>query len=406
MLEHFERQYNVIKIYLSYLGVWPYQSKLSRNLISISCLVVQISYYPFLILMLHDYWKNSQVVFEICYQFAALNSTVGKTFNLIWNRQMFKRMCTAMNDHWNIFTSKLEVQTLKDYSNMSRKLTIFYSTWIFCLTIIFMIIPLTSVFLDIIRPLNETRPRLLPMTTKFRIDEEKYYTQLYCYIVSLIMVSIISMVANDTTFLVCTIHACSLFAIISRQLEEIITKLHVNKDTRKIECCIKTKLEFENERMIYQEYIICLKKYQLALEFVDMLNSTYQIISLFLLMLYGAIITFLGIQIINVLDQLEGVIRYIFVIIAILIQLMISCYSGQKLRDESQNVFYRAYAAEWYNCSPRLKSLLIVTLYRSVVPCSLTAGNMVPLSMVTYGLVVRTALSYFMTFLSFNEAIS
>jgi len=43
-----------------------------------------------------------------------------------------------------------------------------------------------------------------------------------------------------------------------------------------------------------------------------------------------------------VLDQLEEMIRFTFIIMGALLQLMIMCYSGQKLIDESQNVFYRA----------------------------------------------------------------
>ncbi|XP_011646664.1 odorant receptor 9a-like [Pogonomyrmex barbatus] len=82
---------------------------------------------------------------------------------------------------------------------------------------------------------------------------------------------------------------------------------------------------------------------------------------------------------------------------------MIISYSGQRIMDESQDIFYRAYAAEWYNFSPRLKSLMIITLYRSNMPCGLKAGNMVPLSIATYASVIRMAMSYFTAFLSIQE---
>ncbi|XP_067205825.1 odorant receptor 63a-like [Linepithema humile] len=406
MLEHFEREYSVNKKYLYWLGAWPYQSKLSSNLITISFLVYEMSFYPLQISMLYDCWNDPELVFELCFQYISLTVFIVKIFNPIWNREKLKRICILMNDHWNIFTSKLDVQTLKDSSNTSRKLTFMYTTWISIFAVFYLIIPLTPVFLDIINPLNETRPRLFPITVKFRIDEEKYYAQLYFYIGNMILIGVSNAIASDSMYLVSIIHACSLFSTISRQLEEIVTKLPVKKDTRRIECCIQTKLEFENEQMIYQEYIKCLKKYQLALEFVDMLNSAYEMSSLFLLLLYGATATFIAIQILNILDRFGNVLRYMFVVVAMLVQLIILCYSGQKLRDESQNVFHRAYAAQWYNCSPQLKSLLIVTLYRSSVPCGLTAGSMIPLSIETYGFVVRTILSYFMTFLSLKEAIS
>nr|XP_012226904.1 PREDICTED: odorant receptor 67c-like [Linepithema humile] len=400
MLANFQREYNINKILLSSIGLWPYQNKLIRYLILIPCFASEVSYVLLEILTLFDYWEDMDIVFEVCYQCVATSAIIGQIFNVFWQREKIKRMYKAIDNHWNIFTSKLEVQTLKDYSNITRKLTFAYTVMIYSMTIIFILAPLTPVFLDMIHPLNESRSRLFPLTAKFRIDDEKYYTQLYCYIVSMIVFSILGLAASNSTFLICIIHACSLFSIISQQFEEVIKKLHANKNIRKFGCRMKTKLEFENEQIIYQRYIICLKKYQLALEFVDMLNSAYKIISLITLLLNGAVVTFIGIIIINVLDRVREVMRYTFVAIGILIQLLMLCYSGQKLRDESQNVFYRAYAAEWYKCSPRLKSLLIVTLYRSVAPCSLTAGNMIPLSIETYGFVVRTAGSYFMTFLS------
>lgn len=39
------------------------------------------------------------------------------------------------------------------------------------------------------------------------------------------------------------------------------------------------------------------------------------------------------------LGELEEVMRFSFIIIGMLTQLMIICYSGQKLIDESQNIF-------------------------------------------------------------------
>jgi len=54
------------------------------------------------------------------------------------------------------------------------------------------------------------------------------------------------------------------------------------------------------------------------------------------------------------------------------------------------------YAAEWYKFSPRLKSLLIITLYRSNIPCELKAGNMISLSIVTYATVIKMQQNYFL----------
>ncbi|XP_071626832.1 odorant receptor 67a-like [Temnothorax longispinosus] len=168
-------------------------------------------------------------------------------------------------------------------------------------------------------------------------------------------------------------------------------------------CCMNVLSKSTSKEMIYQNYVICLRKYQLALEFVNVLNSMYRIMALISLLSVAAVISLAGMQMVYELNQLEEVIRFSIVIIGMLLQLMVLCYPGQQLLNESQNVFYQIYAVEWYTFSPRLKSLMIISLHRSFIPCGLTAGNIIPLSMVTAGSVVRAGVSYFMTFLSLKN---
>ncbi|XP_071553985.1 odorant receptor Or2-like [Temnothorax nylanderi] len=398
MLVHVLREYNFNKILLSRLGLWPFQSKLVRNSLPMFCLIFEISYYPFEILMLYDHRDDAQMVFEGCYQFVISTAFIVRLWNEIWNRDKFRRLYEAMNDHWDIFTNELEIRVLKNYSVISRKFTIFYSTMMYLLSSMFVIIPLTPTFLDIVLPLNESRPRILAIDVEFRVDTDEYFVPIFCYTTAIILVGISIMVGADTMHFTCTTHACSLFSIIGEQIEQITSTQH----TRKCECGSKEH-EWSKEQVIYQKYVTCLKKYQLALKFVDILNSTHQTVAVFFLLLIGATLSLIGVRIVYVLDQLEEMARFTFIIMGALLQLMIMCYSGQKLMDESQNVFHRAYAAEWYLFSPRLKSLLIITLYRSFVPCSLTAGKLFPLSMSTYAAVVRAGMSYFTAFLSFKD---
>ncbi|XP_024884868.1 odorant receptor 63a-like isoform X1 [Temnothorax curvispinosus] len=416
MLTHVLREHNLNKILLSYLGLWPFQNELARSLLPISYLVLQMTCYPLVIIMLYDHWENSRLVFECCSQIVLLTTFVAKLTNDFWNHDkvcarkkslayldfliiitirfflfffcQIRQLCEAMEKHWSTFTSEFETRVLKDYSLISRKFTILYSIIMFSMIAIFLMVPLTPILLDIIRPLNESRPRFFAVSIEWRIDKDKYFVPIFCYNMSIIVTGTIIMVGIDTMHVTCTVHACSLFSIISQQLEKVISELGIDK---------------LSEQVTYQEYVICLRKYQLALEFVDVLNSMYRTVALIMLLMTGAIISLVGVRIVYVLNQLEEVMRFGLVIIGMLMQLLILCYSGQKLMDESQNVFYRAYAAKWYKFSPRLKSLLIITLYRSFIPCGLTAGNIFSLSMATYATVVRTGISYFTTFLSLKD---
>ncbi|TGZ54137.1 Uncharacterized protein DBV15_12617 [Temnothorax longispinosus] len=113
--------------------------------------------------------------------------------------------------------------------------------------------------------------------------------------------------------------------------------------------------------------------------------------------------TAIGLRILYILDQLETVIKFVLILMVSLSSLLITCYSGQRIVDESQNIFYGVYAAEWYKFSPRLKYLLKITLYRSSKPCELKAGNMIPLSLATYATVLQMAWSYYRVLYSMQK---
>ncbi|XP_071567992.1 uncharacterized protein [Temnothorax nylanderi] len=403
MLSNFLREYNINRVFLSIIGLWPFQSKRVRNLLRTFFFLLEISYCPFEILLLYDHWNDVQMIFEGCYQIVISTSFIVRQVNEFWNHDKFRQLYKGIDKHWDIFTNDVEIQILKDYSTLSRKFTKYYSMLMYVMMLVFITIPLTPPLLDIVMPLNESRPRFFAIVVEFRVDKNEYFLPIFFYTTAIIVVGTNVTMGVDAMHVACTAHACSLFAAVSKQVENIISKVGNNNEIGECGGGVYTGLDLPNEEIVYREYIICLKKHQLALEFVNILNSTNQYLSLCLLFLITAILSIIGIRIVYVLDQLQELLRYMFIVMGALIQLMIVCYSGQKLMDESQNIFYRAYAAEWYNFSPRIKSLLIISLHRSFVPCGLMAGNMISLSMTTYAGVVRMGMSYFTAFLSFKD---
>ncbi|KAG5319422.1 OR22B protein, partial [Pseudoatta argentina] len=452
MLENFLREYNVNRVFLSSLGLWPFQNKSIRNFLRTFFFLIEISYCPFEILLLYDHLDNPQMVFDASYQFMMSISFIGRQINEFWNHDkasfyncnnmlnrfhvycnQLRRLYEAIDQHWDIFTNDMEVQVMKNYSMLSRKFTKYYSSKIlfwniavlmFNIMLILLLVPLTPILLDTVMPLNESRPRFFAIEVEFRVNKDDYFLPILCYTTVTILIGANVVMGVDAMHIACTAHACSLFAAIRlksqivhaiqylhiycgitiintykfrsfyrlsvKQIENLISKANNNKESNKCRYRMNMELDPLNEKLMYREYIICLKKHQLAIEFVNTLESSYQGISLLLLILLIGTISLIATRIIYVLDQAGEVIKFIFIFTACLITLMIVCYSGQRLMDESQSIFHRAYAAEWYKFSPRLKSLLIIILYRSNVPCGLKAGNMVPLSIATFAAVINT----------------
>ncbi|KAL0117352.1 hypothetical protein PUN28_010301 [Cardiocondyla obscurior] len=264
----------------------------------------------------------------------------------------------------------------------------------------FITIPsLGPMLLDVILPLNESRTKNIAVYSDYGVDQDEYFVPIFVYTTVMIMVGINILVATDTMHVSCTVHACSLFRIIGYEVENVISIARMGEQVNNIQRT-KTGYESFNEKQVYQKYIVCLKKHQLALEYVDILNNTYKFVGISFTLFMGSLFTLIGVRIVYVLDQIEELIRFFFIITGAMLHLIIVCYTGQKLMDESENIFHRAYAAEWYNFSPRLKSLLVIICHKSFVPAKVTAGDLFPLSMEVFATVLRTSGSYFTTLLS------
>jgi len=78
----------------------------------------------------------------------------------------------------------------------------------------FTLMPLMPIFLDIVHPLNETRPRIFIISIDWKIDQEKYFVPIYCYLTSIAIAGIIIVIGIDAMHVNYTAHACSLFSII------------------------------------------------------------------------------------------------------------------------------------------------------------------------------------------------
>ncbi|XP_072760095.1 uncharacterized protein [Anoplolepis gracilipes] len=407
MLANFSREYNINRLLLSSSGLWPFQNRFARISLQTISFLVLISYSPFQILLLYDYWGNGQMVFEGCFQIANWAAFFVRIVNSFVHYDKLQQLYETMDEHWNIFTNEIEVQILKDYSVLSRNFTKYYLTIMYSGVISgFIVVPLIPVFLDIVLPVNESRARFLAIEIdEYRLNKDEYFLLFFCYTNSVIVMGINIVVGVDAMHITCTAHACSLFAAVSKHIESLVLKINKSSKMRESGYYMSMTFDTSNEELIYREYITCLKKHQIAIDFVDLLDSTYQGLSLFILISGTGIFTLTSIRMVYVLDQLnwQEMAKFIFIIMGALLTLFIGCYSGQILMDESQNVFSQAYATKWYDFSPRLKSLLIIILYRSNVPCELKAGNIVPLSIMTYAGVVRMGVSYLTAFLSLKN---
>ncbi|XP_039305964.1 uncharacterized protein LOC120357945 isoform X2 [Solenopsis invicta] len=383
MNSEMEMYYATNKFFLLRIGGWPYQRKILKVLIPCFFIMVHYSTVATQILLLYDTWGDVNIAVECIISLTVLFAANVKFINIVVNNDKFRWILQLMNKHWKVFNSEFERHILRYYANIGKKTTNYFAVYFMIAVMFYLTIPLLPKILDILIPLNESRPLAYIYQAEYRVDKEKYYYPilLHCSVTSIITVTILFTV--DTTYIICVLHACSLFTAVSQRLENMTGEIDIKSDDDEENYTeMHYQLFAEKYRSTgndYRELITCLKKHQLALEHVQILNSTFNQVTFIVLCLNMLILSVIGIQLINNLEKTEEVIRYVFVSCGAFTHLICMCIPGQLLIDQSTKVFDKASA--WHTFSIKTRRLLRILLYRSLVPSTLTAGQMFVMSM-------------------------
>ncbi|XP_025995228.2 uncharacterized protein LOC105193345 isoform X2 [Solenopsis invicta] len=413
MNSEMEMYYATNKLFLYRIGVWPYQRRVLKVMIPCFIVIVHISVVISEALLLYDTWGDINVAVDCIVNLILLFTADVKLINMVVNNRkvsgqvdignvylllllllllfvlfivnQFRRLLELMNKHWELLNNKIESHILKYYASISQKLTSYYAVYLIVIIIFYLLIPLTPKILDFVVPLNESRPLAYIYQGEYRVDKEKYYYPIlfHSYLATACTMTILF--TCDTTYIICVLHACSLFTAIGEQLENITSKAGTtsNNDGE-----IHTEMQYhtfiKKHSFIGNDYkilITCLKKHQLAVENAQTLNSMFLHVTFILLSMNMLVLSIIGIQLINNLENTKETIRYICLTGATFIHLVCMCIPGQLLIDKSTEILDKTYGSEWYTFSNKTKKLLSVLLYKSLVPCTLTAGKMFVMSM-------------------------
>ncbi|XP_025262538.1 odorant receptor 13a-like [Camponotus floridanus] len=230
----------------------------------------------------------------------------------------------------------------------------------------------------------------------FRVEYgEKFGRYLYpmtihCYLAVFAHISIT--IAVDTFYIALVWHACGMFAIVGNTLE------YIGKDS-------DNNFDLKPDKIVdgnYSKALECLRKHLHVIQFAELIESTFSnifLVSVCLNMIGGSMI---GIQVILNLNDAKDIVGPLAIYIGQLIHLFLQFWSAQLLLDYSIVPYQSICRSNWYYTSKRCRKLLFLIMNRSVLPCRITAGKIVALSIESFGTVLKTSMSYFTMMRSFN----
>ncbi|XP_032665207.1 odorant receptor 63a-like [Odontomachus brunneus] len=283
-----------------------------------------------------------------------------------FNNGKIKYLIEQLHADWNILDTQEEREIMKRYALNGRWYTFAYAVCIYSSTLTFGTSALLPRIMDVISPLNESRPIILPVPAYYFVDEAKYFYYIFFHLQFGGVVCLAGLIAHDCIFLTYVEHVCGLFAIVGFRFEHLLYKHNIAD---------KSLSNPSNE--IYVEKIaFTIQLHQRALHFATIIEKTF---SSSLALQIMIIVINMSSTLIQLSAELQGdivaVVKYFVYIISQLFHLLAFSYQGQKLINHSLETHAKIYNGSWYNIPVKSQRLLLFAMRKSTEIIYLSAGK-------------------------------
>ncbi|XP_050580513.1 uncharacterized protein LOC126917570 isoform X6 [Bombus affinis] len=402
--------YNTIKKYLRFLGLDPHQ-KYGLIIVIIMVISMTSGLIPMSIVLYGSLCtKNLDMVLECLPHLGALLTSVVKILNVHLNREnvrkfitieqsfrtkacykvmttrvmlQFKKLFDSITKEWQQLKLSQDLYILEEVTIRGSKMAKLYRNTLLICMVLFLLVPLLPPMLDIVLPLNETRPRQQILNVNYVLfDSDNYFFYVYLQLSWTSIVVSIIIVTVDSLLMLIVHHNSGLFIVCGHQIQK--STRHLNSFTN----------EIMSERYTYKQIRNCVIMHNKAIDFYDILDENNRISYMIQIGLNMIGITTTAVQTVINLDRPGESIRSAVLCGANQFHLFMLSLPGQILIDHCTELTKQLYNSTWYGAPVKVQRMLYMMQIRTRRPCTLTACGLYQMNIENFGTTFKTCMSY------------
>ncbi|XP_070510855.1 uncharacterized protein [Cardiocondyla obscurior] len=359
--------YKLNRRLLLLVGLWPYEHSAYKYCQMILCNVI-IIYTTICQIAKLISLRRRDVILKLLSPIIICVIYIIKyqTFCIVANK--IRYLMRHVIEDWNILKDKKEVEIIERYTYVGSMCTLIL-TIIGCTSVIVcLFIPLTPSILDIVAPLNVSRPRQLLFPGEFLVDQQKFFYAIILQIDVALGLIIATLIGTESLYVTYVQHACGMFQIASYRMDQAFNVKFVQGYP------IEKKSIIICKRIIEAIFI-----HKRALEFSEFLWSSLAI-SYSILLIIGItsliVNLFCFFQAVMFQKAIDEIVTLSFFIVGHIIYLFLGNYVGQILIDHSADIFQNIYITRWQSAPLQAQKLLPIIMQRSMKSCKMVVGGM------------------------------
>ncbi|XP_051154142.1 odorant receptor 13a-like [Leptopilina boulardi] len=387
------RCFRLNKILTSIIGQWPYQTKKQTIIIS--------SIYLFMNTSLVIVTINGLITLELNFDEILNNVTIimtnigilVKMINCIINKKKMKYLLNCFKSNW-MEMSETEIEILQQCSDKGKFIIIAYLILVYSTLSIFLMTSYTPQILDIIKPLNESRPRRRVYRSNYLLDDKEYFYTLLMHEQITVFLNMTTLICVDTMYVKYVEHICGIFAILRYRIESIMKNSDFSKNRTS-----------KQDEQITKQVSHCIAYHRNAIKYAECVESIYGLALFMQLSASLALMSATGYVAAVKLGTFNEFMQIIPFFMGQVTHLFYNSLPGQQLINFSEAIGDSVSSAQWYRMPIKAQKLLILLMIRSFRrPCTIQAfGGIFTLSVETFSTGMKTSFSYFTVLLTMSE---
>ncbi|XP_071581700.1 uncharacterized protein [Temnothorax nylanderi] len=384
------RHFNVNRILLLAVGLWPYQRSRVVELQFILLLGILITFIIFQFTTFLTSKCTPEHILEIISTTFFITCYVIKYTSFWINADTIRSSLDRLQDVCNELRDENEIAILKKYGSKAKR----YTTAIILIgtygtaTITAMHIWTYIQYIGL--PKNESRlnPSVY-VATEYFIDQEKYFYLITLHALATIYIGAVSMMATGTMLVAYLQHICGMFGIANYRIEQAINILQ--KDILKC------------KNMVYKEITYAVDIHRKAMKFTDSLISNFEGSFFFLIVIGVTCLSLNLLRLASYSDEIEKLLISFIIINILYVYLFLANYTAQEITDHNEYVFATVYNVQWYTAPLHIQKIILFLLQRGTKPFHINLGGIFVASLESAAMLFSTSVSYFTVLYSTRE---
>ncbi|XP_026829008.1 uncharacterized protein LOC105287219 isoform X3 [Ooceraea biroi] len=219
-----ERCYKLHRIMLIALGLWPYQKPFIWRMQAVFFFSAHCCNFFFqFTAFLTTACNNTDCILKR-FSYICLSCVyVLSYYSFYFNSESIKQMLEHIQLDWKMFKNSDTIKTFEEYLFVSYVFTSCVYIIVFIGTFVFTAIECRAVILDVIIPMNNSRPRKLEVDLEMFVDKKQYF---FLYIIQEVLtwvIGVCSIVTTGTVLTTVAEHCCAAYKIAGCLIQNTVT---------------------------------------------------------------------------------------------------------------------------------------------------------------------------------------